>query len=114
MSPGDFIEFAICIYNMNGLVDLTTLDWNPPELLKIPATEKDPLAYDRDIKLLQKKNDRKTKVHCNINRICEVEDAEPEWIKLGRELRDQPRLPINLELYLNRFDILAVYFNELD
>jgi len=90
---------------MSGLVNLKTLDWNAPELLRIPATEKDSLAYDRDIKLLQKKNDRKTKVHCNINRICEVEDAVTEWIKLGRELRDQPRLPINLETYMNSFEI---------
>ena len=68
---------------MNGLINLESLEWNEPETLKILQTEKDPLSYDRDAKLLFHKNDRKTKVHCNVNRICEVEDAVPEWIKLG-------------------------------
>lgn len=103
MAPGDLIEFAVCLYNMNGLVDLSTFDWEAPELLSIPATERDPLAYDRDVKLLSRKNDRKTKVHCNINRICEVEDAVPEWLKLGLNQRDQPRLPIEVEIYQQRF-----------
>lgn len=79
MAPGDLIEFAVTLYNMNGIVDLATFAWEDPELLKIPPLERDPLTYDRDVKLLQRKNDRKTKVHCNINRICEVEDAVPEW-----------------------------------
>ncbi len=88
MAPGDLIEFAVCLYNMNGLVDLSSFEWEAPELLAIPATERNALIYDRDMKLLSHKNDRKTKVHCNINRICEVEDAVPEWLKLGHNLRD--------------------------
>ena len=66
------------------------------------------MSYDRDIKLLFNKNDRKTKVHCNINRICEVEDAVPEWIKLGNDIRSKPRLPIETEKYESRFKVLSV------
>ena len=84
---------------MNGLVDVDCLTWNTPETLNIPSTERDPLSYNRDIKLLSHKNDRKTKVHCNINRICEIEDAVPEWIKIGNQVRDQPRMPIDLSKY---------------
>ena len=52
------------------------------------------LTYNRDLKILQRKNDRKTKVHCNTNRICEVEDAVVEWVNVGMEERDKPRLEI--------------------
>lgn len=31
------------------------------------------------------KNDRKRKVLCNTNRICEVEDAVVEWIPLKKK-----------------------------
>lgn len=108
MSPGDIIEFAVCLYNMNGLVDIDTFQWENIELFKIQKNERDPLIYNRDLKILKNKNDRKTKVHCNINRICEVEDAVPEWITVGKELRDQPKLPISIQKYLSRFNVLSV------
>ena len=63
---------------------------------------------------MQRKNDRKTKVHCDINRICEVEDGVPEWIKVGTMLRDQPRIPIDVDKFKPRFKVLAIFFNELD
>jgi hypothetical protein len=83
MSPGDIVEFAVCIYNMNGIVNLDNFNWEPVEVLDINKNEKNPLIYNRDLKILEKKGDRKTKVHCNLNRICEVEDAVVEWITEG-------------------------------
>ena len=85
MSPGDIIEIAVCLYNMNGLVDIDSIEWDPIEIFNIPQIERNALTYNRDYKLLAHKNDRKTKVHCNINRICEVEDAVPEWIKISKD-----------------------------
>ncbi len=73
---------------MNGIINLNSFEWEPPQTLTINPNEKDPLTYNRDLKLLQKNNDRKTKVHCNTNRICEVEDAVVEWINLGIQERD--------------------------
>lgn len=88
MAPGDTIELAVSILNLNGLVDLTSFKWNSIEKLDIPKNDRDVLNYDRDVKILFHMNDRKTKVHCNTNRICEVEDAVPEWIVAGKEYRD--------------------------
>ena len=83
-------------------------------MFSIPKNERDPLVYNRDIKIMTNRGDRKTKVHCNINRICEVEDAVPEWIHVGKEFRDQPKLPILTEPFSKRFNVLQVQFNELD
>ena len=113
MSPGDIIEFAVCISNMNGIVDLDSFKWRPCELLRIQSNEKDSLSYNRDLKILERK-DRKTKVHCDTNRICEVEDAVVEWITVGPQLRDQPRIPIPTYAYDKWFNVLSVQFNELD
>ena len=96
------------------MIDLSSLEWDFPQIIPINQNEKDALTYNRDIKLMQRKNDRKTKVHCDINRICEVEDGVPEWIKVGTMLRDQPRIPIDFEKFETRFKVLGIYFNELD
>ena len=114
MAPGDTIELCVNILNLNGFVDLDTFSWDPLQRSEIPKNDRDPLKYDRDLKILFNKNDRKIKVHCNTNRICEVEDAVPEWIVLGREYRDQPKLEIDFKKYLPYFDILNIQFNELD
>lgn len=105
MQPGDIIEFAVCLFNLNGHIDLSSLEWELPEILPINSNEKDALTYNRDLKILQNKNDRKTKVHCNTNRICEIEDAVVEWINVGNEPRDQPRLAIDTKLYQNMFKV---------
>lgn len=86
---------------MNGLVDLKSLAWDSPRFIPISPTERDPLSYNRDLKLLQHKNDRKIKVHCNINRICEVEDAVPEWILTSERISERPRMPIDHKFYEN-------------
>ena len=58
--------------------------------------------------------DRKTKVHVNTNRLCEVEDAVVEWINIGRLDRETPKLFINSKSYENRFKVKTVQFNEQD
>jgi hypothetical protein len=79
---------------MNGLINLSSLKWEKPELLPIPSNERNVLVYNKDVKaLLYRGEKRKTKkVICNTNRICEVEDAVVEWIPISR--LNHPRLPI--------------------
>lgn len=108
MQPGDVVEFAVCIYNMNGIVDLNSFSWEPYEILKIKKNEINGLLYNRDLKILEHKGDRKTKVHCNLNRICELEDAVVEWNTVGIEKRDQPRIPIDSKKYEKRFKVMSV------
>lgn len=88
MAPGDSIEISVTLANLNGIIDLSTFQWEPEEIISIIKNERDVLCYNRDIKIMQRKGDRKTKVHCDINRICELEDAVPEWITLGPLQRD--------------------------
>lgn len=35
MSPGDIIEFSVCIFNMNGIVNLDNFTWKVCEMIKI-------------------------------------------------------------------------------
>lgn len=67
---------------MNGIVDLSKLVWEQPLFFEINPNERDALSYNRDLKILQR-GDRKVKIHCNTNRLCEVEDAVVEWIKVS-------------------------------
>ena len=55
MAPGDSIEFAVCLANMNGIVNLSTLSWRPPVLMDIEENESDALTYNREVKLMQMK-----------------------------------------------------------
>lgn len=65
---------------MNGIVNLDTLIWESPNSFEINETEKDALSYNRELKMLQGKGDRKVKIQCSTNRLCEIEDAVVEWI----------------------------------
>lgn len=88
------IELSICLYNLNGLINLQTFEWCDPEFLSIPSNEKNPLVYNKDVKALMYKEryqeKRKGKVYANTNRICEVEDSVVEWIPLTKN--QYPRL----------------------
>jgi hypothetical protein len=35
VQAGDIIEFSVCLFNMNGLIDLSTLEWEIPEIIDI-------------------------------------------------------------------------------
>ena len=83
LSPGDTIEIAVCIANLNGIINVDNFKWDKESIYDINKNERDALCYNRDIKIIQMKGDRRTKVHCDINRICEVEDAVPEWITVS-------------------------------
>jgi len=52
VSPGDYIEFAVQLANMNGIVNLGTLIWEVPASLDINEIERDALSYNREMKML--------------------------------------------------------------
>jgi len=82
---------------MNGNVDLASLTWERPQLIEICPNEKDALSYNRDIKLLSAL-DRKVKVQCNTNRLCEVEDAVVDWISVSHI--DVPKIPVTIKNFV--------------
>ena len=45
MAPGDIIQFTMCLFNMNGIVDLDSLQWESPEIVQLPENEKDAMNY---------------------------------------------------------------------
>ncbi len=106
--PGDIVEFAICLANLNGLINLESLIFEELEVIPISSNERNALVYNKDVKALIYKNEkRKTKkVVCNTNRICEVEDSVVEWLSVSK--LNQPKLYIDLEPYLSHFSVLQV------
>jgi hypothetical protein len=93
------------------------LAWEPPSFIEIIENEKDPLNYNKELKIIQNKGDRKTKVHCNTNRLCEVEDAVVDWININ--VIDQPKIQVSITNFIpaekySYFKILSTQFNELD
>jgi hypothetical protein len=66
--------------------------------MEFPTFDRDCLNYNREAKISLNKGDRRLKVHCNTNRICEIEDAAVEWIPVSSE--DIPKIPISINNYL--------------
>ncbi|CDW80022.1 UNKNOWN [Stylonychia lemnae] len=112
VSPGDIIEFAVCLYNMNGIINIDSFQWEQPQLLLIPQNEKNPLVYNKDVKALQYKDKRKSKLYANTNRICELEDAVVEWIPISKS--QKPKLDIEYQELQTFFNIISIHFNEVD
>ena len=63
---GDNIKFAINFYNLNGLVDMSTIEWKPPIIENIPVIPKEIQTNFLD--------------GIDRNRICEVEEMHNDWI----------------------------------
>ena len=58
-------------------------------------------------------NDRgKSKVYCDINRVCDIEDASVEWLEITE--RQIPTIEIPFKKFTLRFRVVNVQFNELD
>lgn len=107
---GDTIEIAVTIANLNGIVDLNSLVWHQVQFTTLP--KETPLTYDRNLKILKKADRGSSKVYCNTNRICEIEDAVVEWLEINK--RQQPMKQIDIGRYEKYFQVLEVRFNDLD
>lgn len=51
VAPGDRLEIAFCIYNLNGFVDMSSLSWAKPCFAKIEANMFDFEEYNRDLQI---------------------------------------------------------------
>lgn len=59
------------------MLDLDSVEWFEP-YLTVP-TKETVLTYDKDRDLMAKGGDKMRKIHCDLSRICEVEDSVCEW-----------------------------------
>lgn len=73
---GDTIEIAINLFNMQGMIDIDSIEWFPPILTN--PTKDTVLTYNNDGKQRDVK-DRVLKIFCDTNRVCELEDSVVEW-----------------------------------
>lgn len=74
---GDSIEFSVTLANLDGFIEW--LEWEKPTFSQAPNVTA--LNYDKDSwtsKLFGLKNTSQ-KIFCDLNRICELEDAIVEW-----------------------------------
>ena len=72
---GDIVEIAVNFFSMQGLLDLSSVEWFDPHLKQ--PTKETVLTYDKDHH--QQHPDKIMKIHCDLSRICEVEDSVVEW-----------------------------------
>lgn len=107
--PYDTIEFAINISSLRGLVDVSTIQWNEPEIL--PTPEKNTLTYNKDM-LQISKIDRAVKIYADINRICELEDTVVEWY--DEKYYDNKHEIIDLSFLNDMFQIKCVDYSGVD
>lgn len=73
----DTVEICVNLSSMQGLLKLDSVEWFDPYLTN--PTIETVLTYDKDHHHLPKNNDRIMKIHCDLSRICEVEDSVCEW-----------------------------------
>lgn len=73
---GDTIEIALNLFNMQGMIDIDSIEWFPPILTK--PTRDTVLTYSNDGKQ-RAVQDRVLKIYCDTNRICDLEDSVVEW-----------------------------------
>ena len=73
---GDTVEIAINLFNMQGMIDIDSIQWFPPSLT-IPTSD-NVLTYSNDGKQREVR-DRVLKIFCDTNRVCELEDSVVEW-----------------------------------
>eukprot|EP00826_Nyctotherus_ovalis_P010114 TRINITY_DN12690_c0_g2_i4.p1 TRINITY_DN12690_c0_g2~~TRINITY_DN12690_c0_g2_i4.p1 ORF type:complete len:556 (+),score=135.41 TRINITY_DN12690_c0_g2_i4:147-1670(+) len=73
---GDSVEFAVPFYSLRGLIDVRSIQWLPPRLIKTP--KENIMNYHRDKKLV-KQSDKTTKLIADLGKISEFEDSQVVW-----------------------------------
>ena len=71
---GDNLELGINLFTLQGFIK--EIEWEKPTIIETPKLSL--LNYNKD---LERKNakDFSMKIYCDLNRICELEDAVVEW-----------------------------------
>lgn len=72
----DTIEFSINLFSMQGLVDISSIEWLECSITTPPKYNV--ITYDKDIRM-RASEDKAQKIYCDLSRICELEDAVVEW-----------------------------------
>ena len=72
---GDSIEFSLTISNLNGFIEW--VEWEPICFSEAPKASA--LTYDKDWTKRLFFSHSSQKIYCDLNRICELEDAIVEW-----------------------------------
>ena len=87
---GDSIEFSITLANLNGFVEW--LQWEPATFEETPTVSA--LTYDKDWTKRLFFSHSSQKIYCDLNRICELEDAIVEWYE-AKYFQGQERFDLN-------------------
>lgn len=82
VQAGDLIEFTVNIISLQGFI--SDIKWEGPQFSDTPAFSvanynKDVARQQGIMSLLSFKQPPSVKIFCDLNRICEVEDAVVEW-----------------------------------
>ena len=109
---------GFCIYNLNGFVDMESLQWARPSFANVNENMVDFLQYNRD-KQLQRfghpKQARGLKILCDIDRVCDVEDSVYDWNRFKDSSNQPLQMPIVIAANLQEhFEVKEVFFNESD
>ncbi len=78
MCVGDSFELAISMINLQGFIE--DIQWDDPSVQETPKLSV--MNYNKDIarkKTIFSQFDSSIKITCDLNRICELEDAVNEW-----------------------------------
>jgi hypothetical protein len=75
ISEGDSIEFSVTVANLSGFLEW--LEWEPCHITEAPNVSA--LTYDKDLIKSLFFRHTSQKIFCDLNRICELEDATVEW-----------------------------------
>ena len=75
IAEGDTIEFSITLANLSGFIEW--IEWEAPLITEAPNISA--LTYDKDLIKSLFFTYSSQKIYCDLNRICELEDAIVEW-----------------------------------
>lgn len=106
---GDSVEFAVPLYSLRGLIDVRSIQWLPPRLVKTP--KENIMNYHRDSKLV-KVGDKTTKLIADLGRISEFEDSQAVWRCI--EDRAAGVNALQLEDARRCFHFLALEYSHVD
>ena len=106
---GDNIELCFNLYSLRGLVDISSVQWQPAKLTR--TSNESMLQYNVVAKLAQE-SDRTRKVFADLSRICEVEDSVNDW----RDFASEPNPPWNppLDVFKPLFTICHIEYSQVD
>ena len=109
MCERDTVEISVNFFSLQGMLDIASVEWFDPHLT-IPSKET-VLTYDKDRDLIAKGGDKIRKIHCDLSRICEVEDLVCEWNE--RQYASQPN-HLHLNKLLQYFSLVRYQQNSSD